>query len=107
MEILLSALVMLACAALLGVGLLFKRRKNTLKGSCGGLSSGEMGPDMSCPSCEGDPARCPETDQRGSKGKPGVASKLSISFSAKNARACGGRQSAWDKMLSVVVLMLS
>ncbi len=75
MEILLAIGVMGACFLLLGAGLLLKRRKICLRGSCGGLSSGEKHPDISCPTCEGDADRCSESDQSESKGKPGVESK--------------------------------
>ena len=38
MEILLGVLVMGVCFGLLGVGVAFARRKNTLQGSCGGVA---------------------------------------------------------------------
>ena len=58
MEILLAAVVMGLCFAGLGLGLLLRSRRVCLKGSCGGASAKDRNPDISCPSCQGDPAKC-------------------------------------------------
>ncbi|OIO10538.1 MAG: hypothetical protein AUJ52_03930 [Elusimicrobia bacterium CG1_02_63_36] len=51
--ILLSVVVVGACAAAMAVGLLWKK---PLQGSCGGASGKRA--DMDCPACGGDPAKC-------------------------------------------------
>lgn len=64
MEILLAVGVMAACFALLGAGLLLRRKKNCLQGSCGGAAAKDPDSEISCPSCAGDPKACPEQSGR-------------------------------------------
>ena len=59
MEIFLSVVLMAACFAMLGAGLLFSRRMNCVQGSCGGIAN-SPNPDIECVTCSGDPKDCPE-----------------------------------------------
>jgi len=63
MEILLTFLIIAACFAGLGIGLILTGKK--LKGSCGGVASKGKGPDIECSICgkKGDEIdSCEESD---------------------------------------------